>query len=166
MRSKSPAFLVALYAAVAFLLCGCPDIKQQFVGSRVLDKCDVAWPVCDTISGCLLGDLSYIEGKFPDSSAKVAVQLFEPSEVTVSFFLENVAGSGEETAISFYEDRCRSRVRQTINGRSFVGEMEQNGVVKRSQTLQGAGDHLIEIESDARLSYLLKVDVLPLRLKE
>ena len=148
------------------MVAGCADIKQQFLGSRVEDKCDTTWPVCDTIAGCLLGDSSYISGRLPDKNARVGVQLFEPSTVTVWFFLENIAGSGDETAISFYEDRCRSRVRQTISGRAFIGEMEQNGYVKRSQDLQGEGDHLIEFESDARASYLLKIDVTPLRLKD
>jgi hypothetical protein len=86
--------------------------------------------------------------------------------VTVSFFLENVAGAGDETAINFFEDRCRSRVRVAVEGRTFVGEAEQAGLVKRSVDLSGVGDHLIEYVSDARLQFLMKVDVLPLRLKD
>lgn len=143
----------------------CMDEKSQFVFGRVVDKCNTEWPICDTIAGCLLGDSSYIEGKFP-TTGKVAVQLFEPSTVTVSFLLENVGGAGDETAINFFEDRCRSRTRVAIEGRTFVGEAEQAGLVKRSVDLSGIGDHLIEYVSDARLQYLLKVDVLPLRLKD
>jgi hypothetical protein len=160
-------FLAQGVVGVAFLLSlgGCLDEKDQFILGRVADRCDTEWPICDTIAGCLLGDSSYIEGKFP-TKGKIAIQLFEPSTVTVAFYLENVAGSGLETAINFFEDRCRSRVRQSIDGRTFVGEAEQAGFVKRSVDLSGTGDHLIEYESDARLSFLLKVDVLPLRLKE
>lgn len=151
--------------AFALMFSSCLDEKGQFLFGRVADRCNTEWPICDTIAGCLLGDSSYIEGRFP-TKGKIAVQLFEPSTVTVSFFLENVAGSGEETAINFFEDRCRSRVRQSIEGRTFVGEAEQAGFVKRSVDLSGTGDHLIEYESDARLQFLLKVDVLPLRLKD
>lgn len=143
----------------------CMDEKSQFVFGRVVDKCNTEWPICDTIAGCLLGDSSYIEGKFP-TNGKVAVQIFEPSTVTVSFLLQNVAGAGEETAINFFEDRCRSRSRVAIEGRTFVGEAEQSGFVKRSVDLSGIGDHLIEYTSDARLQFLMKVDVLPLRLKD
>jgi hypothetical protein len=147
------------------LLSGCLDEKGQFIFGRVSDRCDTQWPICDTIAGCLLGDSSYIEGRFP-TTGRVAVQLFEPSTVTVSYFLENVAGAGTETAINFFEDRCRSRVRVAITGRTFVGEAEKASFVSRSVDLSGIGDHLIEYESDARLSYLMKVEVLPLRLKE
>ncbi len=144
---------------------GCTDERGQFIFGRVADKCNTEWPICDTIAGCLLGDSSYIEGRFP-SNGKVAVQLFEPSTVTVSFFIENVAGAGEETSINFYEDRCRSRTRVTVDGRTFVGEAEQGGFVKRSVDLSGLGDHLIEFSSDARLQFLMKVEVLPTRLKD
>lgn len=155
----------ALLVAFAFTFSGCIDERGQFVFGRVIDKCNTEWPICDTIAGCLLGDSSYIEGKFP-TKGKIAVQLFEPSTVTMSFLLDNVAGSGTETAINFFEDRCRSRVRVSVEGRTFVGESEQQGVVKRSVDLSGVGDHLIEFTSDARLQFLMKVDVLPLRLKE
>jgi len=162
MRRVLPQALLAV--AIPIALTGCLDEKGQFIFGRVADRCDTEWPVCDTIAGCLLGDSSYIEGKFP-TAGRVAVQLFEPSTVTVSFFLMNVAGSGKETDIYFNEDRCRSKVPITIEGRTFVGEAENTGFVARSADLSGVGDHLIEYESDSRLDFLMKVDVLPLRLK-
>ncbi len=58
---------------------------------------------------------------------RVAVQLFEPSTVTVSFFLENVAGAGTETDLYFNEDRCRSKIPISVDGRTFVGESENHG---------------------------------------
>ncbi len=57
-------------------------------------------------------------------------------------------------------------MRETVSGRTLVGEAEQVGYLARQADLSGVGDHLIEIESDAKLSYLLKVDVLPKRLQE
>ncbi len=141
------------------------DERAQFIFGRVADKCDTEWPICDTIAGCLLGDSSYIEGKFP-TTGRIAVQISEPSTVTVSFLLDNVAGAGSETSINFFEDRCRARTRVSIEGRTFVGESEQRGTVSRSVDLSGLGDHLIEYTSDARLQFLMKVDVLPLRLKD
>ena len=86
--------------------------------------------------------------------------------MTVSFFLQDVAGSGQETDIFFNEDRCRSKIPVTVMGRDFVGESQNaGGVVSRSADLSGVGDHLIEFQSDARLDFLLKIDVLPVRLK-
>jgi hypothetical protein len=144
---------------------GCGGRREAFVGGRVQDSCDSQWPVCDRIAGCLIGGQSYVEGKFPGNN-RVAIQIFEPSKVTVSFYLESVGAAGNETVISFFEDRCRARVRETVSGRTFVGEAEKVGFLARSADLSGIGDHLIEFESDAKLSYLFKVDVLPKRLEE
>ena len=165
-RQVMPQLLAQLAGLVAFtaLLVGCGGKREQFLGSRVLDACGEQWPVCDRIAGCLLGDSSYIEGRFPGTRL-IGVQVFEPSTVRLSFQLENVGASGDETAISFFEDRCRSRTRIAVSGRSFVGENDTVGFVKRETELSGVGDHLIEFSSDARAQYLLKVDVTPTRLK-
>ncbi len=155
--------VVILTAAFAFTACG--GIREQFIGTRVQDQCNGEWPVCDTQVGCFIGDRSYVQGRFPGSN-NVAIQLFEPSTVTVSFYLSDVAGQGEETAITFNEDGCRARIRTAITGRTFVGETQQKGFVSRNADLSGVGDHLISWTSDARANYLAKIDVLPLRLKD
>jgi hypothetical protein len=111
-----------------------------------------------------VGDRSYVQGRFPGTN-KLSVQLFEPSTVTLSFFLSEVAGTGEETRISFHETECRSRIRRVLSGRALIGESESRGWVSREADLSDVGDHLIEFESDARTKYLVKVDVVPLRLK-
>jgi hypothetical protein len=153
---------------VAFFLvgtAGCGGVREEFLGTRIQDACDGTWNVCATTVGCILGDQSYIEGRFPGSN-KVIVKLFEPSTVTVSFLLSESTGAGTETVINFYENSCASRVRVPITGKTFLGESLQSGFIKRSADLSGVGDHLIEIESDARTKYAIKLDVLPLRLKD
>ncbi len=150
---------------VSASLSGCGNQREEFLTGRVLDECDSQWPVCDRIAGCLLGDSSYVEGKFPGSGL-LAVQGFEPSTGRLFFFLEKTAAAGTETVINFYEDRCRARVRQSITGRTFVGEAEKVGWVRREAALSGVGDHLIEFESDARTGYLAKVEVAPTRLEQ
>jgi hypothetical protein len=150
---------------VALLLTGCGSVREDFLGSRIQDACGGEWPICSTTVGCILGDRSYVEGRFPGTN-KVALKVFEPSEVTVSFLLSETAGAGVQTVVNFYETSCSSRVRTVITGRTFIGESEQVGFVKRSAELSEAGDHLIEVESDARTKYVMKLDVLPLRLRD
>lgn len=152
---------VVVFLASSF---GCGSVREQFLGTRVEDRCDGEWPVCRTTVGCILGDRSYVEGRFPGQN-RFIVQLFEPSTVTLSFFLAEVAGTGEETRIRFHETECRSNIPRTLSGRSLVGEAESRGWVSREADLSDVGDHLIEFTSDARARYLVKVDVVPLRLK-
>jgi len=153
------------FAAACLALFGCEDIQRQFVGSRVSDPCDRTWNVCATRVGCFLGDRSYIEGRFPGTN-RVGIELFEPSTVTVSFFLTEVAGAGVTTAITFYEGSCTTPQRVEVTGNTFIGEAEKLGYVSRQANLMGVGDHLIQVESDARAKYLMKIDVLPLRLQQ
>jgi hypothetical protein len=160
---STPRFVAYVGLVVAFAGCGGP--KQDFIGQRVEDVCDQQWPICSTIAGCMLGDRSYKEGRFPNSS-RVIVQLFEPSEVKLSFFIEEMGGSGTETVLNFYEDRCRNRVQIIVTGKEFIGEIEKVGYLFRRADLVGTGDHLIEFTSDARAKYTAKIDVTPLRLRD
>lgn len=151
--------------AVALLSTGCGSIRDQFVGTRIEDECGGAWNVCATTVGCLVGDRSYVEGRFPGTN-KVAFKLFEPSEVTVSLQLFETAGAGELTVINLYESSCASRVRLEVTGKTLVGENDKAGWVSRKADLSDIGDHLVEVTSDARTRYLVKIDVLPLRLRD
>ncbi len=145
-------------------LAGCGGVREQFLGTRVEDRCDGEWRVCQTTVGCIVGDRSYVQGRFPGPN-KLMVQLFEPSTVRLSFFLSEIAGTGDETRINFHEGACRSRVRRVLSGRALIDESERTGMTTREADLSDLGDHLIEFESDARARYLVKLDVVPLRLK-
>lgn len=142
---------------------GCGGVREQFLGPRVQEQCDGEWPLCGTTVGCFVGDRTYVESRFPGKN-RLGVRLFEPSKVTIAFLLSDIAGTGEKTTIRWYETGCQARVSKDITGRTLVGEAEKAGFVERSAELTNAGDHLLEWESDARLKYAVKVDVLPLRL--
>jgi hypothetical protein len=150
---------------VAILGTGCGSIRDQFIGTRINDECGGEWNICSTTVGCFLGDRSYVEGRFPGKN-RVGIQLFEPSEVTVSLYLFETAGAGELTVFNFFEQSCTSRLRSEVTGRTLVGEAEKTGLSSRKAELSGVGDHLIEVESDSRTRYLMKIDVLPLRLRD
>ena len=150
---------------VPILAAGCEGVREQFIGTRIDDDCSGAWNVCSTTVGCFMGDRSYLEGRFPGKN-KVATQIFEPSELTVSLHLFETSGAGDETVFNFFEASCASRVRVPVTGKTLMAENEKVGWVSRKAELAGIGDHLIEVESDARTRYLIKVDVLPLRLRD
>lgn len=151
------------WLVVLALGAGCGNRKEQFTEGRALDACSEGWPVCDRIAGCLIGDQSYVEGRFP-GSGQFVVRVPEPSVVRVSIFIDNIGAAGDQTIISWFEEGCRARIRQAADGRSFVGEANEAGAFTREADLTGVGDHLIEFQSDAQADYALKVDVLPKRL--
>ena len=149
-----------LFCAVFLGACG--GSREDFIGPRVKDTCDAAWPVCSQVAGCILGTESYAEGRFP-GRGRFIVQVPEASTIKVSFYLEEVSAAGEETVVLFHEDGCRSRIRQAADGRAVLDSMEKFSEFTREADLTGVGDHLIEFESDMQARYVVKVDVVPLR---
>ncbi|MBJ6761096.1 hypothetical protein JGU66_10005 [Myxococcaceae bacterium JPH2] len=144
------------------MMSACGGSREQFIGPRVLDACNASWPVCSQIAGCILGPESYAEGRFPGST-QLIVQVPEASTIKVHFYLEEVTAAGEETAIVFQEEGCRSRKREAITGKLAIDSMEKFGEFTREADVTGVGDHLIQIQSDMQARYVVKVDVTPLR---
>ncbi|WP_253910504.1 hypothetical protein [Pyxidicoccus fallax] len=149
---------------LAMLAVGCGDSRDDFIGPRVKDACDAAWPVCNRVAGCILGSESYAEGRFP-GRGQFIVQIPEASTVKVSFYLEEVSAAGQETVVLFHEEGCRARTRQAADGRAVLDQMEEFGEFTREADVTGVGDHLIEFESDMQAKYVVKVDVTPLRVR-
>lgn len=154
--------LLAL-CVLATVLGGCGNRRDDFIAGRVEDTCDGTWPVCDSFAGCLIGDQSYIQGRFPNKG-RFIVRIDEPSTVKLHVFLEELGAAGEQTSFTLFEDRCRARTRVETTGKSFVAEAERAGSFTSEATLSGTGDHLVEFESDSQARYLIKVDVRPTRL--
>lgn len=153
--------LVGALLALA-LVTGCGDSREDFIGGRVKDACDAAWPVCSEVAGCILGDESYSEGRFP-GRGRFIVQVPEAATVRVSFYLEEVLASGEETIITVHEEGCRARTRQAVAGRTVADSMEKFGAFVQEVDVTGVGDHLVEFESDMQARFVMKVDVIPQR---
>ena len=149
-------------AAVLGLATGCGGGRSDFIGGRAKDVCDAQWPVCSKVAGCILGPESYTEGRLP-GQGQLIVQLQEASTVRLHFFLEEAIAAGEETVVTFHEEGCRARTRQSVSGRTALDSAEKLGEFTREADLTGVGDHLVEFESDMQARYLLKVEVEPLR---
>jgi hypothetical protein len=141
---------------------GCGGGRADFIGARAQDMCDAQWPVCSEVAGCILGQESYTEGRLP-GKGQFIVQLPEASTVRVHFFLEEVVAAGEETVVTFHEEGCRQRIRQSVTGKTALDSAEKLGEFSREADLTGVGDHLVEFESDMQARYVLKVEVEPLR---
>jgi hypothetical protein len=148
--------------ALVLVAAGCGGTRESFIGGRVRDACDQVWPVCATTAGCILGQESYTEGRFP-GQARVIVQLREASTVRLRFYLDEVTAAGEETAVVFHEEGCRARVRKSASGRVVQDSVEKTGEYAEEAELTGVGDHLVEFSSDMRARYAVKVEVEPLR---
>ncbi len=158
--SKRTRLWVVAAAAIRLAACGSP--KDAWVGGRIQDPCGGSWPVCNSVVGCPLDSTSFAEGKLPATTGYL-VRTPGPATVTIHLFLDSVTSAGNQTILTWYETGCTSRFQTEATGSVFVGEAQNLGEFARSQQLAGAGDHLIQIQSDATASYSIKVDVTPVQ---
>ncbi len=148
----------ALLAALACAACGDPE--SVFTGDRAQVSCAQALPVCSTSAGCLLDNATYAQGAFQQGgSTRFIVRTTGAADVEVALFFKTEQSPGTDTEISWNEVGCQKRYLAQSGGVDVFSEAGQERVYKRSQHLVTAGDHLVEVFSDAQAQVLLKVNI-------
>jgi hypothetical protein len=153
--------LIGLCSGLLSILMSCGNSpSSNFIGNRIPDACGGDWPVCTTFAGCRLDETSYTQGNLPGST-KFIVSTTGPATLTLSMFVTNAQAAGTDTSFTFFEPGCGVQYRIDVSGLSFFAESqnEEGLPFVRTQTVSEAGDHLIELDSDATCSYLLKIDI-------
>lgn len=145
-------------AVIAIFLGSCGDPDGAFLGGRAPEKCDGAWPVCDTAAGCKLDDQHYVSGQFP-GERRILVRTEQPAEIRVAIFLKSQRAAGSSTEVEWYETGCGARIREAVSGTSFFEQAGERQEFARSAYLSTIGDHFIRVQSDSSADYLLKIDI-------
>ena len=134
--------------------------EGAFIGARLLDTCDLEIPVCNTTAGCkLTEEESYLERDLPGQA-----QLIVPTEgaatIRVSIYWREQLGPGADTEIIWHEPACVDNFRFESQGRDIFADSNKQGIFIQEQKVFRAGEHLIELRSDATAKILLRTDVL------
>ena len=148
-------------ALAALALCAaCADAEDAFTTGRSLRDCTGAVPVCSTSAGCVLDGDTYAQGAFAQGGTRrIIVRTISAADIEVALFFRTEESPGTDTEIAWYEVGCRDRKSAQSGGRDVFAEAGADRVWKRSQRVVTAGDHLVEVFSDAQAEYLLKVTV-------
>jgi hypothetical protein len=134
--------------------------EATFVGTRTLQTCDLELPVCNTTAGCKLNEEeSYLEVVFPGQRAFLVPTLGEAT-IRLSLLWRTQTGPGADTEIVWYEPACVDSYRYESQGADVFAASDERGVFVREQKVFRAGEHLVEIRSDAAAEALLRTDVL------
>ena len=162
MRRELPGRLrlVALALVGVAALMGC-DARDVFVGDRDRDECNGNWPVCTFRAGCNLNDREYMEGSFP-GSRRFIVETNGEAIIRVVILNLSQISPGADTEIHWYEPGCFERYSYNSDGADLFREAGKTGILEREREVFLAGDHLIEVFSDAVADFLLKVEIAPI----
>lgn len=156
---KTPTSL--LLSALALSGClGGPE--AGFTQGRALSTCNATVPVCSSTAGCVLDATNYTSGSFAQGGTRrFIVRTVSAADVEVELFWASEGTPGTDTEVGFYETGCSSRASKDSGGADVFNEAGPARIWKRLQRVDTAGDHLIEVFSDAQADYLLRVNVTP-----
>ena len=149
-------------AAVVLLLCsGCAfGSEAAFIGERAQDTCDSEIPVCNTTAGCrMVEEDSYTDGTFPGLKQMIVPTAGE-AVVRVELFWREQYGPGTDTEILWHEPACVELFAYQSQGADVFDDTNPQGVFVQEMRVFRAGDHLVEVRSDASAEYLLRTTVL------
>jgi hypothetical protein len=145
---------------LTLLSAACSDAESVFTNGRAQVRCDGTLPVCSTSAGCVLDDTNFAQSAFQlGGTTRVIVRTAGPADLEVALFFRTEESPGTDTEISWYEVGCSQSYTAQSAGRDVFVEAGTDRVFKRSQKVTTAGDHLVEIFSDAQAEVLLRVTV-------
>lgn len=150
-----------LWVASAALVTGCDQGWGSFVDGRLPNLCSEAYAVCSVTAGCALDERYYVSGTFP-GARRVVVSHPEPTRYRVLFYLTETTSPGTELSIRLHEPDCSFDPEAAGVALSDVDLIEEAGLdrtlVFEDLEVEQAGEHLLEVYSDATVSYLMAVE--------
>lgn len=152
---------LALTAGAALLVAACdPTSEEAFVRGRAHDPCEQTIPACEggLFASCALDDSRYTDARFP-GALRFLVRAEPFDRIEIGVYFAEVRDSGLETTFYWYEPGCSEVYSERTEGAVLLGEAEDEGSVWREQQVFEAGDHLIEILSDAQARVVVIVNV-------
>ncbi|MBN2498578.1 MAG: hypothetical protein JXR96_28565 [Deltaproteobacteria bacterium] len=142
----------------AWLLTACGVSEGDFVAGADPDPCEANVSVCQTSAGCIMGESKYLEGNFPGFRSFVVTTPADTG-IRVKLFFKSMVHPGEDTEIIWYEPGCGNSYHYESMGADIFSKAGSNRVFSQEQKVRMAGDHLIEIYSDATTHYFARVEL-------
>jgi|GEM_PF-737396 len=160
MTSRTPLcarILLLSTAALALQVAACNfGSEAAFTNNASLHPCDSDIPVCNTTAGCILiNDNNYVEGAFPGTK-----QLIVPTEregiIQVLIYWRTQEFPGADTEVIWHEPACIASYSYQSQGVDIFADSNSDGLYIKEMHVTRAGDHLIEVRSDAVAEFLLR----------
>jgi hypothetical protein len=152
-RTTTLALLALLLGTLA-----CGVTEGDFIIGAEGDPCMSNIPICQTTAGCSINEAIYLEGDFP-GLRNFVVNTPADTEIEVRIFFKTRLHPGEDTEIRWYEPGCADYYAYESMGIDIFSKAGSDRVFAQSQKVRMAGDHLIEIYSDATTHYFVRVEL-------
>ncbi len=147
---------VCFSAALALL--GCNE-EDTFTIGREREVCEGNVPTACQVSGrCVLDGEHYLAGSFPEPR-RFVVRTDGAAVLNFQLLLTNRKTPGTELRVRVAEPSCASMDEYDSAGQDLFRLAGSDGFISVKLRVTKAGDHLVEVYSDAYCDYFLKVDL-------
>jgi hypothetical protein len=151
-------FRASIVVSLLCLVNGC-NPESTFAAGRDLDPCLANIPTgCGISARCVLDSDHYLAGTLPGSRQFL---VRAPGEVDATFrvLLDERRSSGTAFVLTAHEPTCSAVSVYDNMGQDVFALTDSDGVLVVVLHLRSAGDHLVELTSDANSHYALMVDL-------
>jgi len=138
--------------------CGAPE--SDFIAGADFEPCLSTIPACQVTAGCTIGEFKYLEGDFPGFRNFVVRTGTSDTTIMVHVFFKTRKHPGEDTEIIWYEPSCSDSYRYESGGEDIFSKAGGDRIFSKGKKMRRAGDHLVEIYSDAYTHYFLRVELI------
>jgi hypothetical protein len=156
-----PSLILVAVVAVVVGSAGCGiGSEAAFIGTAALSDCDDELPACNTTAGCkMVEEDNYLEGKFPGQRSFLVPTEGE-AVIRVKLYWRTRLGPGADTEIIWFEPACVDEFNYESQGADIFRDTNSEGIFVQEQRVFRAGEHLVQVRSDAVAEYLLRTEVL------
>ncbi len=152
-----------LVLALAGSLPACLTSEEAFVGGRLPSLCDEAYWICNVTAGCILDNDHYIEGSFPGTHRVGGGADDVNAPLQARLFFTEMESPGTELLLQVSEPDCTLNAdvaRAHLHDMDLFEEAGDDRTLIFDLTVLDAGEHLVEVYSDASVGFLMVVEVL------
>jgi hypothetical protein len=156
--------MLRAHLLLLLVLAACSGAQDAFIGDRTSVSCNDAIPVCTTTAACELDGTNYAAGSFTQGTTlRAIVTTTGAAAIDTQLFFVNEGTPGTDTEISIFEAACTAQVNQDSGGTDIFRTAGDSRVWSATLNVDTAGDHLLEVFSDAQADYLVSVTITPLQ---
>lgn len=143
---------------LAVLLTGCVSDEEIFTSGRLENQCSAAIPICRVRASCQLGNTDYVRRSFPGGfQAIVENDNLDEGRAVVRVMLTEMIAPGTEYHVILHSPGCGSIDEERVADVDVFAYAGRDRVIEMHLSLEGRGDHLLEVFSDMNADYLLTV---------
>jgi hypothetical protein len=145
--SFTPLLLLALVAC---------NNESFFTLGRDRTVCEDSIPTaCGSTARCVLDTSHYLDGNFP-SGRRFIVRTTGEAELKFEIYLDDRHAPGTSLRLQVAEPSCNEKETYDSAGKDIFQNAGADGILSMSMHAVRAGDHLVELSSDAYCSYALR----------